>query len=509
MRIKIKQLILFLIILLGLFLRVYHLDYPYLDHNSWRQTDVASFAENFYNHDFNILKPEVNWNGKENSILGLEFQITPWLTSILYLFLGIKDWVGRIIPIIFSLLSLIYIYKLIELYHNFKVALFSTFVFAILPLNVFFSRVLMPESGMIFFSIASLYYTSKYIKNEKQKEFILAIFFITLTFLSKLPTLYLLLPLAFIIYSKYGFKFINNRKIWILFLLPIFITILYYVYIQNTADITHISYKLGTKQWGNLQVWKDSNFYSILILRFYTIIFTSLGSILFIAGLFLSKRKYFFHIWLFSIIAYFFILAHGNKVTSYYQLPIIPVGSYFIGLALYTIYKTRRLKIFSYITCLLLFYLSMVNLLPLYDMYAYSVYPAASKIQEIDKENALILFIPHRVEMKPELSYYANRKGWVINYWEEVSNKLIEEYKEKGVKYVIMTEPTYLTQKTKENLQKEGAYVTDHFIILNIDHISLKQEEYIWDRGDLLQKGYDWMGEGGITLDLTGVILRK
>lgn len=465
MHVKTKNLILLCILLLGLFLRLYHVSYPYLDHHSWRQTDTAMIARNFYRNNFNILRPEIDWNGDEPSVIELEFQITPYLTSILYIFFGIKDWVGRIVPIIFSLLSIIYIYKLIEFYHNSRLALFSTFVYAILPLNVFFTRVLMPESGMILFSIAALYYFSRFTKYEKQMDFILSIIFTTLAFLSKLSSVYLIFPLAYIVFLKYKFKFITNKRIWLFFLITLLITALYYGYMHYNADIKIMPYKIGADKWGNLQIWNDSNYYKTLFLRFRTIIFTSIGLLLLIAGLILGRQNLFFYSWLGSVILYFFVVAKGNAVHTYYQMPIIPIGAYFIGIALYRIYKIRRLRIFSYVMCLVLLYASLVTLLPLYGMYAYSVYPAASKLQEIDPDNSLVLSVPHRKDTMPELLYYADRKGWVIRP-SELSDEKIEEYIKKGVKYMVMTEPNYL--KSKDNLWGQGAYITDNFIILKI-----------------------------------------
>jgi len=421
-----------------------------------------------YRNNFNILRPEVDWNGDEPSVIELELQITPFLTSILYTFFGIKDWVGRIIPIVFSLMSIIYLYKLIELYYNKKMALFSAFVFTILPLNVFFSRVLMPESGMILFSIASLYYFSRFNRYEKQGDFIFSLIFTTLAFLSKLSNLYLLFPLLVILISKKGLKFITNKKIWLFFFVVILIPVLYYGYMHYNADIKIMPYQIGTdSKWGNLEVWNSSSFYKTLFFRFHTIIFTSLGLLLFIASLILGKKNLFFYSWLGSVILYFFVVAKGNEIHTYYQMPILPIGSFFIGLMLYKIYKIRKLKLVSFLFCSVLFYLSISNLLPLYNMYAYSVYPAAIKLNEIDLNNSLVLSIPHRMDIMPELLYYADRKGWIIRP-DKLSDETIEKYKEKKVKYIVLTEPFYLDQQTRDNLKNHEVYKGDNFIILEI-----------------------------------------
>lgn len=469
--------ILALIVLLGFFLRLYHVTYPYLDHHSWRQTTTAMITDNLYNNNFNILRPEIDWRGNEESTISYELQITPFLTAILYFFLGIQDFVGRIMPIVFSLLSIIYLYKLINFYFDEKLALFVSFVYSILPLNIFFGRVLMPEAGMMFFTIAALFYFSIFIRNTSLKNLIVATIFISLAFLTKLTNLYLLIPLFFILISHYKSQIISNKKILlyttILILVALGIALLYYTYIQNVATLKEIP-KIGTKQgWGNIEIWSNSMFYKTLWQRGETIIFTQLGIFLFFIGLALhslNKHKLIFFGWLGGIIFYILAIANANYVHSYYQMPLIPIGAFFIGLTLYKIYQAKYIKLLSFALSAILIYLSVFNALPMYGMYAYSALDAGNKLKQIDNSNSLVLSVPHRRDMMPEILYYANRKGWVI--WpDQLSITEIEKYKNIGVKYIVMTEPYYFNQlgeNLREYLQGKKAYLEDNFLILEI-----------------------------------------
>ena len=183
---KKTALILLLILVLALCLRLYHVNQPFLDHHSWRQTQTAMIAKNFLHNDFNIFRPEIDWKGNDASIQEEPLSITAFSTSILYVVFGMTDAVGRVISIIFSLLAIVYLFRLIKLYFNEKLALFTVFVYAILPLNVFFTRVLMQQSATIFLTIASLYYFSVYLSNENKQNLTLAIIFTSLVFLSRL-----------------------------------------------------------------------------------------------------------------------------------------------------------------------------------------------------------------------------------------------------------------------------------------------------------------------------------
>jgi len=459
MKNKRSHYILFFILILALSLRLYHVTYPYLDHHSWRQTKTAMIARNLYRNKFNIFQPYVDWGGGE-TISEVEFQITTVLTAFLYTIFGIKDWVGRIIPIMFSLLAIVYMFKLTKFYFNEKLALFTSFVYSILPLNVFFTRVLMPESGMLFFTIISLYYYSKYLKNNQNKDYIFSIIFTSLAFLSKQPNLLLLFPLLYLTYEKYKRKL--KKKLIIYFVITLGITILYYTYIHLIAEDKVIT-AIGTGSWGNLQLWLSGIFYKILLLRFSTLIFTQLGFLLVPIGIYLTKKKV-FHVWFLSVLLYFFTVGRANLIHTYYQIPIVPIGSFYIGVALYKVYKTRY-KIASYSLCILLLILSVSNLLPLYGLYAQSAYDAGQKLMIIDKDNSKVLTLIHRKDMGPELLYYADKKGWMIHY-DEFNNETTTDYKNRGAEYIAVTNPHYISNNLK-NIFK-NYYETNTYFIAEI-----------------------------------------
>lgn len=470
MEIKLGHLILLAILLLAFGTRLYHVEYPYLDHHSWRQTFTAMIARNFYTNGFNVLRPEIDFNGDHSSVVESELQITTFLTAILYIFFGVQDWVGRIFPILFSILSAVYLFKLIKYRYNEKLALFATFVFVILPLNVFFTRVPMPESAMILFTIASFYHFSKYTKKENEKDFTLTLIFVSLAILSKLVALYLFIPLFFVTYEKYRKKLFYNKRLWLLFLIPVLIMVSYYGYVHYNSDVGIVPYNFIT-EGKNVGFWLDSSFYMFLFSRFSTVIFTPVGLLLFAVGIVLGRKDAFFFSWLSAVLLYFFIMAGSapDIIHSYYQIPIIPVGSFFIGLTLYRIYEIEKLKYLSFVLCASLFYLSIIYLLPLYDMYAYSALDAAVKLQEIDTENSLIVSVPHRNDIMPEMLYYANRKGWVERP-DGISSSKIDEYVSMGAKYMVMTEPYYIYGNTNfmDYLQTKEVYYGENFIIVRL-----------------------------------------
>ena len=48
---------------LGVSFRLIKISQPFIDAWSWRQSDVAMIAENFYHHGFRLFYPQINWAG--------------------------------------------------------------------------------------------------------------------------------------------------------------------------------------------------------------------------------------------------------------------------------------------------------------------------------------------------------------------------------------------------------------------------------------------------------------
>jgi 4-amino-4-deoxy-L-arabinose transferase-like glycosyltransferase len=442
---------LFLILVLALTLRLYHVTYPFLDHHSWRQTDTAAVARNFYRDHFVLLRPEMDRFGSGPSVVELELQVTPFLTSLLYVVWGVRDWVGRIVPILFSLGSVVYFYRLVALHFSERLALFSTFVFAILPLNVFFSRVLMPEAGALFFTIAAVYHFSAYLEKETTVEYALATVFAALAFLSKLSNLYILIVFAALATRKGWRGLLSDRRFFAFLLLTLTPTVAYYGYMHVAADVKMIPYQIGTDKWGNVQLWTGPLLYEVLAQRFRTLVFTEPGLLMLVAGLFLPLTHTVFRLWLMAALAYVFVVANGNLVHSYYQMPLPPAGAFFIGLVLDRTYSSARLRPLSVVLSVLLFARALMILGPMYGMYASPAYEAAKMLTEIDASASPVVSVPHRRDMAPELLYYADRKGWVV--WpDQLTVGSIAQFREQGAKYIVVTDYRTLPDNVKRDV---------------------------------------------------------
>lgn len=95
--------LLIVILVAAAILRLNHINQPFTDGISWRQSDTATIADNFYKGNWNIFYPEVSWNGPGENYVGYEFQTVTYIAALLYRLFGQHDWVGRSVAVMFGL----------------------------------------------------------------------------------------------------------------------------------------------------------------------------------------------------------------------------------------------------------------------------------------------------------------------------------------------------------------------------------------------------------------------
>src|SRR4029450_285073 len=92
--------------LLAVGVRLVLINQPYVDHWSWRQSDVAAIARNFSEHGFRFGYPQIDWAGGSAGYVGREVPIPPFLPATLYNICGVHEWIGRIQAVVLFAVSL-------------------------------------------------------------------------------------------------------------------------------------------------------------------------------------------------------------------------------------------------------------------------------------------------------------------------------------------------------------------------------------------------------------------
>src|SRR5437879_7769152 len=145
------------ICILAITARLILINQPYVDHWSWRQSDVAAIARNFSEGSFLFAYPQIDWAGDATGYIGTEFPILPFLAALCYKIVGSREWIGRSQAVIFFAVSLPFFFLLVREVFSGTAAVWATFFFSFAPLNIFAGRSFMPDVPSLSLAIFVLY----------------------------------------------------------------------------------------------------------------------------------------------------------------------------------------------------------------------------------------------------------------------------------------------------------------------------------------------------------------
>ena len=329
-----RHLLLIPILTVALLVRVYRLNTPLADWHSWRQADTAAVTRRYVQEGVDLLHPKYDDlssipSGKENpqGYRMVEFPFVNATTAWLYQFIPNSLEIhifSRLVSIFFSLGSLVFLYLLIQRLSNYLEAILAAVTFALLPYNIFFSRVVLPEVPLVFFILGMMYF---FVRGNIWLYGIFA----TLGFLLKPTTIFFLLPLAYWHIKQHSFTPRPLLKTILVTLGALVPFLLWRQWIQQFPEgipaFTWLLNGNGIRFKGAWFRWLFADRYGRLILGYF-------GLIPFALGLLpkpKEKEGWFYHVWLLGTIAYLAVFATGNVQHDYYQIITIPIICVFIA----------------------------------------------------------------------------------------------------------------------------------------------------------------------------------
>lgn len=340
---------LFLLLILAFTLRLYKINSPIADWHSWRQADTAAVTRNFIKEGFNPLLPKFDDMSalSETPItnpLGFRFVEFPLYNIFvypLYLFFGVDEKYHRLVSVMFSLGSMIFLYYIVKRYTDKWIAFLSALTFAVLPFGVFLSRTTLPEPTFVFFALGMVYFMDKWIWEMKLIWGIGGFIFTALAFLIKPWAVFFYLPLIYSIHKKgSGWKFFFKKFITFSFfaLLPFIFWRMWIL--QQPEGIPASSWLLN----GDGIRFRPAFWWWIISERMGREILGATGLVLFFLGVILKPKhgNYFFHFWALSIFLYLIIFATGNVRHDYYQILFVPVGAIFVALGFVSLLRSEN-----------------------------------------------------------------------------------------------------------------------------------------------------------------------
>ena len=207
----------------------------------WRQPDTESIARNFIEHRFNIFYPQFNYDGPLPNYVQLELQLTTFIIAILYKVFGYHYAIARLVPIGFFMISVFYLYLLAKKYFSQQAAWLTIFVYSSLPITLFYSRAIMPESAALCFFIGAFYYFTEWIDHEENYLIIIAGIFTALAISQKVPAVFIGLAMLALALFKYKSRIFLQWQLWLFAIISLIPPIVYYKWMEKVAEFKFVT----------------------------------------------------------------------------------------------------------------------------------------------------------------------------------------------------------------------------------------------------------------------------
>ncbi len=460
---KLIQLTIFTLILIaGIYLRTYRINAPLGDWHSWRQADTAAVARNFATEKFDLLYPQADslWilNAKllpnPNRYFINEFPLYNSIVALIYQHYGVNHVYGRIVSIVFSTLGAIALYAIVKKLLGSKYALASLALYQLLPYNIYYNRVVMPDPSFVSLSIISLYFAVLYAESGKLRHGIAVSIFFALATLVKPYALFVAIPIGYWLLVMRGPRFLFGFKtvaLGILSLIPLSLW-RYHVYLHPEGAFA--------SNWllnGENIRFTGAFFRWIIFDRLNRLIFATGGFALFVMSFFVAytkKSTSFFLVWTISILLYITVFAKGNVTHDYYQLPIVAPGVVMIVIAGFSLIdqaKNRLAKLFHTLFVITLILLSIAfgwyEVRGFFNINNEAMIKAGKRADLILPSDAVVI-VPYMGD--PAFLYQVNRNGW------PVGGNIDERIKEGATHYVTTSfDAEYQDLKKKYTLVEE------------------------------------------------------
>jgi len=423
--------------------RLIFINQPYVDHWSWRQSDVAAIARNFSEGGFRFAYPQIDWAGDATGYVGTEFPILPFLAALCYKIAGIHEWIGRSQAVIFFAISLPFFFLLVREILGSTAAVWATFFFSFAPLNVFAGRSFMPDVPSLSLAIIGLYFFLRWSDDHELAPFVVAAISISLSLLIKITSIIIFAPLAYVIVGRLcqtpgasqngaggspatwtgrsedrasGSERVKRPTIYGGIALFLAITLLpsaaWYWHAHQVAGRFYPHHFFGA---GGIRI-ENLSWYLHIARQTATSILTPILSIMAVVGLFVAPRSRnarLFHWWLAAMVLFVIIVGYGNR-HRWYQLPLVPITAAFAGTACAFIGSKIASSRVAAVTLSILLagsfaLLPYVFVQPLYEPSAAQLRDAGLELNRITAPDALIVAADTG---DPTIFYYAERKGW-------------------------------------------------------------------------------------------------
>lgn len=441
------------LLIVAFFVRLYKIDAPIADWHSWRQADTASVTRNFIKEGFNPLLPKFDdMSGiSEQPMINssrfrfVEFPVYNMFVYPFYLVFGINDTFHRLVSVLFSLGSVVFVYLISKRYLDIFTALMAATIYAFLPFNIFFSRTTLPEPTFLFFALGMVYLLDRAIWERRVIWGIWGLMFTLVAFSMKPWAIFFTPPLVYSTYIKVKSekekgKIVLRYMLFFILALTPFLLWRFWI-LQQSQGIPASNWLLN----GDGIRFRPAFFWWLVSERLGREILSVAGFALFAIGTLIKQKNYFLHIWLATMLVYFSVVATGNVRHNYYQYIFVPIGAIFLAIGFVALIKgipNNLPRIWTIPAALILLVLSFYFTYKIdkefYKINNPAIVEAGKEADKILPKNAIVL-APYNGDSA--FLYQTNRAGFPNAYLP--IEQMVTDY---GVTHYISTTKNDQTQ---------------------------------------------------------------
>ena len=388
--------------------RCWKIDAPFADSWSWRQTDVAAIARNYFENGFHFARPQIDWAGDQPGFVGTEFPILPFTAAIAYRFFGVQEWIGRLQTILAFAFSLPFLFAIVQRAFDEAAAL-----------SIAAGRALMPDMPALALALAGFYFfwrgradshdgtTDDSAASDGGRYNLLVASMVTgLALLIKPPMATIAAPMAALAWRKFGIEMFRRPLLWLVVLIALFPSIIWYRHAHRIAQQFYPHHFFGA---GGVRIMSVSWYWHI-VLQTCTSTLTPILFAIAVLGILVSRnnpRAAPFRWWLIAMMVFIIVVGYGNR-HQWYQLPLVPIAAAFGGAGLrFAEKKSNQGVMLGLLIAFLVF--SFFYSRQFFTPAAQSLWRLGRELHDRTRSNALIIAAD---DGDPTAFYYAHRKGW-------------------------------------------------------------------------------------------------
>ncbi len=167
--------------------------------HTWRQSDSASLAMNYFHNGLSFFNPKVHALISGDSAAASEFPLTYYLAAFFYKIFGNHDYILRIIDLLLYYIGIYFLAQLLKdyFYDNIILAFSIILILLGMPVLAFYGYSFIPNTPALGLLFAGSYFYYRYRFKSKNSNFYPAILLFTLAGLIKPTMLILFLSIIF------------------------------------------------------------------------------------------------------------------------------------------------------------------------------------------------------------------------------------------------------------------------------------------------------------------------